>query len=188
LVLLISCNSNKRKQTKVDQQACTEPPSEFYTSKIGAKFDANFLPIIKQAFNADMSIESKIERLRKEQPEVYKFEVIAFQMCLARRRGDITQDQYAEFLGNILPSLYEKPSTNFLTLNIVTEGVPIGATLSVIGSTISTTVTQDTTKILLPVGYFLKEITVKLQSMGHASQAITFIAEATTTVHFKMEE
>ena len=105
-VLFTGCatNPNNRRPVTVGSMTCIEPPPDVITTAREAEVGAAVRGI-QDVLKARVSTEQKVERIRQELPQLQSIEVLEYRMCVARGNGQISSEQYAEFLGELLPLL-----------------------------------------------------------------------------------
>ncbi len=106
LVVVVACagpSERKRQEIKGPDgvvYTCFEPPPSVMTSEVVGAVDASFTEVV-ELLEANISIESKYERIREELPELQAFEVLEFRLCVARANGSLGSTEYQEFLAMV---------------------------------------------------------------------------------------
>ncbi len=85
------------------QTTCTAPPSDVYTSELGATISAQIPALKKYMGETGISAKRKAERIRESLPGVHDFRLLEYTFCDMYRHGRITKSQYVEFVQKVLP-------------------------------------------------------------------------------------
>ena len=83
---------------------CHEPPTELIARGVLAEIDAR-IPEVLEILRLHVDVRERLELLRPAAPGSDALEALEFRLCVAWAQGVLGDEEYREFLREVLPAL-----------------------------------------------------------------------------------
>ena len=83
---------------------CHEPPAELVARGIFAEVDAR-VPEVIEILRLEVDVRERLELLRPAARGLEALEALEFRLCVAWAQGVLGEEEYSEFLREVLPAL-----------------------------------------------------------------------------------
>lgn len=119
--MVVGCNSSVTKLTRPDgvNVTCAKPPKDVVTIA-GSLNIESLVPDITRDIKMGITVNTTVQRIRKEIPNLQAVVVLEYRMCLAYGSNALTSAEYGKFVKGLLP-LLKNNNEEMVSLRYINE-------------------------------------------------------------------